>query len=641
MADIDQATPAPKRSRRARRAPETPDPVELAMVQASGSVAAQRLLEKQAFLIDADLEHRRLQIGGERLKRVVWFVLAILAGALLLALVSAVVAASRSRAFVMEPLRVPPALVQRGVDGTVLASRLVDELRSLEARTSSVRASSSYSRSWEEDVRIAIPQTGISLGEAWRYLRDWLGNDVRVQGEAFATETGLGLTVRTGTMPGQTFSGAAVDIDSLVRQAALALYKDSQPYRYGVHMIAVGNLDEAVSAYRLAVGRGGLEAAWGHRGLGLRLRDQNRFEEAIGQYRAALRIVPDHPGTLYVLAQELSFVGRHEEALATFEKAARLFETSAGEDLQPEGRVAMLDASHGEIAAMRHDFRTAAFWSARPSLIGGGASAAEWRKASIAGLLGALHEREATARLLRSVRLGPSGWLAQPAATDNYYRVLAALRADVGDVAGALGAFRRVGEQPGSGGARPLPQEDRARLGYYMALAGDPAEGARVAAASAPDCYPCLVRRVEIAILARDWPAAESFAAQAIRQGPSLPPAYYHHGRQLLARGNVEGALRQFDEAHRRGPRWAEPLRARADALFAQRRLDEALRDYARAAERAPRWGDLHLAWARALWASGRRAEAVAKLRAAAVMGLAPAERARLRSMWAAARRQA
>jgi hypothetical protein len=303
MADSDQAEVKPKRVRARRRAPETPDPVELAMVQASGSAAAQRLLEKQAFLIDADLEHRRLQIGGERLKRIVWFVLALLAGAALLGALYAIGAAAQSRAFVMEPLRVPPALVQRGVDGTVLTSRLVDELRSFEAGTDSVRAPSSYSSSWEEDVRIAIPQAGISLGEAWRYLRDWLGNDTRVQGEAFATDNGLGLTVRTSTMPGRTFTGSPAELDRLVRQAALALYKDTQPYRYGIYVGNLGDHREAASAYQLAIGRGGQEAAWGHRGIGLLLRGQFRFAEAAEQHRAALRAVPDHPGTLLVLAR--------------------------------------------------------------------------------------------------------------------------------------------------------------------------------------------------------------------------------------------------------------------------------------------------------------------------------------------------
>ena len=92
MADVDQTASRPKRVGARRGAPETPDPIDLAMVQASGSAAAQRLLEKQAFLIDADLEHRRLQIGGERLKRMVWFVLALLAGSILLGAIYAVAA---------------------------------------------------------------------------------------------------------------------------------------------------------------------------------------------------------------------------------------------------------------------------------------------------------------------------------------------------------------------------------------------------------------------------------------------------------------------------------------------------------------------------------------------------------------------
>ena len=636
MADIDQAAAKPKRVRSRRRAPETPDPVELAMVQVSGSAAAQVLLEKQAFLIDADLEHRRLQIGGERLKRIVWFVLALLAGAILLGSLYAIGAATQSRAFVMEPLRVPPALVQRGVDGTVLASRLVDDLRSLEAGTDSVRAPSSYSSSWEEDVRIAIPQTGISLGEAWRYLRDWLGNDTKVQGEAFATETGLGLTVRTSTMPGRTFTGAPADLDRLVRQAALALYKDTQPYRYGIYMYYQGELGEAASAYRLAIGRGGRESAWGHRGMGLLLREQNRFAEAAEQHRAALRAMPNHPATLYVLAQELQSMGRFEEALDTWAQVIPRLEEDDADDLQPEGRLAMLEGARGALATLRRDSQAAALSAARTGTIGGGRSASDWKRVATAGYLVLLHDWDRAARFIAGVRLNPSGQLADAAATDGYYYLLASLEAARGDPERALAAFRRVGEQPGSRGRRPPTAEDRATLGYYMAVAGDAKGGERVAAATDPACYPCLIRRSEIAILKRDWRAAERLADEAARQGPSLPDAYYHNGRQLLARGNIDGAIRQFEEAHRRGPRWAEPLKAKADALVRQRRLPDALRTFEQAADRAPRWAALHVDWARALWASGRKDEARAKMSAASRMSLNPAERDELRRVWGA-----
>lgn len=637
MADTDQAAAKPKRVRSHRRAPETPDPVELAMVQASGSVAAQVLLEKQAFLIDADLEHRRLQIGGERLKRIVWFVLALLAGAILLGALYAIGAATQSRAFVMEPLRVPPALVQRGVDGTVLASRLVDDLRSFEAGTDSVRAPSSYSSSWEEDVRIAIPQAGISLGEAWRYLRDWLGNDTRVQGEAFATETGLGLTVRTSTMPGRTFTGAPADLDRLVRQAALALYKDTQPYRYGIYMYLQGDLDETASAYRLAIGRGGREAAWGHRGMGLLLREQNRFAEAAEQHRAALRTVPDHPAILFTLAQELQTLGRHEEALATWTRTVRRFEEEDAQDLRPEGRTGMLDVAQATVAALRRDWHTAALLDSRANTVGSGPKASTYRRVTLADRHLLLHDWAQAARYLAGVRLDAAGHLPDPNATDFYYVVLARLEAARGNPAAALAAFRWVGEQPGPQGPRPPISEDRANLGWHMALAGDVAGGEQVAASTNPACYPCLVRRCEIAILKRDWRSAERLADEAARQGRSLPDAYYHNGRQLLARGNLDGAIRQFEEAHRRGPRWAEPLKAKADALVRQRRLAEALRTFGQAAERAPRWGALHLAWARALWASARKDEARARMEAAGQLSLTPADREQLRRMRAVA----
>lgn len=433
-------------------------------------------------------------------------------------------------------------------------------------------------------------------------------------------------------MPGRTFAGSAAELDQLVRQAALALYKDTQPYRYGTYMMNEGKVEEAASAYRLAIGRGGREAAWGHRGIGLLLRLQNRFAEAAEQHRAALRVVPDHPASLLALAQELDSMGRSEEALDTWEQTIRRFEDDDVNDLRPEGRLTMLAWARGRRAALRRDLRTAASLAARAGLTGGGSSALDWKRVDVAYPLVLLHDWDRAAQVLAGVRLDASGHLQDPGATDAFYGALAALEAARSNPAAALAAVRRVGEQPGLQGPRARTDQARADLGYYMSLSGDVRGGERVAAATDPNCYPCLIRRSEIAILKRDWRAAERLADRAARIGPSLPDAYYHNGRQLLARGNIDRAIRQFEEAHRRGSGWAEPLKAKADALVRRRRFGGALRAFEQAAERAPRWGALHLAWARALWASGGREEARAKMGAASRMSLSPADRDQLRT---------
>lgn len=640
MADVEGAE-TKVRARRARKAAATtvprvpvrsPDPIEIAM---SGSAdhgddgPSRQLLEKQSRLIDAQLVELKL-------KRLFWLSVALLAAMLVAGVLYAMAAASQSRAFVMEPLRTPPALAQRGIDGTVLASRIVDELRSLEANTSSVRAPSSYSSSWEDDVNIVIPQAGVSLGEAWDYLRAWLGNDTRVQGEAFAAEGGIGIPVRTSTMPGRTFTGPVSELDRLVREAALVLYRDTQPYRYGVYMSQQeGGSAEEVAAFRLLVERGGREAAWGYRGWGLWHVQRNEDRQALARYRAADAITPNSPAVIGVIGESLYTLGHHEGALAAYRRTIELFDRGATDSLTPTGVSYMRLYAQANIRALTGDLAGAASLAAqsRSNLFGN----------TVADSL--IGEAEFHSRMHDTARAGILLQQARPNLRSSTYgsvfapfhEGVAALALERENPRAAIAALEQAtAVRRGEANPRETVRiEIFPDLARAYALAGDPARAEAVAAQMPSDCYPCLTARGEVAAMRRDWRAAERWYGEAIRQGPSIPYAYSLYGQMLLARGNIDGAIAQFGEAHRRGPRSADPLKYWGDALAARGDVAGSVERYRAAAERAPRWPALHIDLGRALWRLRGHAEARAHFRTAAGLELAPVDRVRLQRILA------
>jgi hypothetical protein len=53
------------------------------------------------------------------------------------------------------------------------------------------------SGAWTSDIKLAVPQTGLSISEMPRLLRERFGHDVPIDGDIFETQQGeLALTVR-------------------------------------------------------------------------------------------------------------------------------------------------------------------------------------------------------------------------------------------------------------------------------------------------------------------------------------------------------------------------------------------------------------------------------------------------------------
>jgi tetratricopeptide (TPR) repeat protein len=578
-------------------------------------------LDEQTGLVRLQKEHlheqREVQLSHLKLRRFnEWMkaALQVLTACVGLTLVCVVATmawqAHEDRGVSIEAFSVPPDLAQRGLTGQVVASELLDRLSELQAQTVTARPTSTYADDWGDDIKVAIPETGVSIGELNRWLRQWLGGETRITGEVVRTPAGLAVTARAGASSGKRFEGAEADLDKLVGQAAEALYAQTQPYRYAVYLASRGRSDDALAAYQRLARTGAAEdRPWAYVGWASILQQGGRNREAEWAAQSAVRLDPKLEPAYAVLSAAQFNLGWTEAALSSLRREIALLERgrSVGQPTSDAaGRLALI---RGIEAFVRGDYQ---------------ASASLLRSAG-----GMNYEGQAQG-------YPPSQVLVQVLAFDH-------------DVA----ASRRIATTPlqmialedwtslarGTDAFRGTEQFRKAQteattvasVATVYAHAGRFDDADAVLRPSALDCYPCLRTRGLIAALKRDWPAADRWYAEAARQAPSLAFAHADWGQALLDKGDLDGAIAKFKEAHRRSPHFADPLELWGEALMRKGDYDGAIAKFAEADKYAPRWGRNHLRWGEALLRVGRYREARAQFEQARGMDLSVPDHAALK----------
>ena len=159
------------------------DPLAAQMAMAAPQGAAsETYLRKHAVLLDLQIEnlkkldayetsHLRWRRFNDQMRGVLQMMAAAVAVLIVFAIGAAVWGAHEADGVVIEAFSVPPDLAGKGLSGQVIATRLQDRLAALQAATFSLRAPSSYANNWGDDIKVQIPDTGVSIGELNRYRR--------------------------------------------------------------------------------------------------------------------------------------------------------------------------------------------------------------------------------------------------------------------------------------------------------------------------------------------------------------------------------------------------------------------------------------------------------------------------------------
>jgi hypothetical protein len=617
-------------------APESVDPIATALALTGASRAkADAFLDDQRHHMHEQIKQIDLKLWELRLG--VFLRLATLCVGLAAAFGVGLMVwgAAHSTGLIIEPFAVPSDMAAKGLSGQVVASQMLDKLTTMQNATDSGRSPQSYENNWGDNIRVEIPETGISIGELQRFLKSWLGHDTHITGEVWRTGTGIAVTAREGAAPGATFTGPESDLDGLMQKVAEHIYGITQPYRYA-NFLFYRNLEapmadraaKATAIYRgLIAGPSARERAWAWNGLAT-MEAYTDFRRAVLDYRKSIAADSDFTMGYFALPFQELPLGRYQDALADGRMAKRLLDRRNVPDVNPSQLPLRRLRTDGYLALAKGDYTEALH------NFEAGAGASE----SFANLP---RIQYVMAALLALANLHDGGQirgylldLGAPSIEESFGNATALL------VAGGLedwpSVLRLEKEAPTLRRLANVPASLQASAVVDAAIIRAHArtrdlKGAQARIAQCPvDSDDCLMAHGEIAEMERRNGSADAWFARAEQREPSVPFADTAWGQALLTRNQPDAALRKFKLANGRGPHFADPLEGWGEALMAKNQSHLALAKFAEANKYAPNWGRLHLKWGEALVYSGKPAEAKAQFARAATLDLTPSEKSEL-----------
>jgi len=593
-------------------------------------------LHEQRLLLLSHLKWRRFD---DQLKGALQIMLVILGAAVVIALGAAVWNASQANGLVVDSFSVPPSFAQYGITGEALADDVTGLLA--ETRNRGVRNSFSnsadVSKASQNAIRVEIPDTGISISEAWRYLRSWLGHERHLSGSLRQAADGI-VTLKLSLDGGGdvSVSGPASVLPKLEKDAVEQVFERFDPVNHIVYLLSQSRYRDAHEAAQrfVPVAQGRLFQADSYSLLGETTRlATGDLRDAVAHERVGMMIDPDLATTHLMASRDLAGLGHDEEAL----HEAQTIQTLKDSDQLPQHRGAgfasMRQEAGSAVAVFLGDFQNATAWDC-----GHGCGNLGGRLLFVAGYKARMHDVALARQMLVQAAAANSGTqplgavLGRPQFGEVRYWIDAGLQdwsAASEDARNARAGSMRAG---GDTSPRFLNQTASVRYDPLVAIA-DAHLGAfqsahRVIDTTAGDCYLCTRTRGVIAALEGKRQAAAGWFARAIAQAPSLPFAYADWGAMFLHEGAYDAAIAKFGLANDKGPHFADPLEMWGEALMLQNRSDLALAKFAEADKYAPNWGHLHLKWAEALFFVGKPAEAKAQIAIANSLVLSAADRA-------------
>ncbi len=547
---------------------------------------------------ELQLEHLRVRRWKDRMSLALQGVGVGLAGLLLVALAALTWQAHEDHGLVVQAFTAPPALAARGVTGETVAADLTGKLSAITAvvRENSFSSTGAVTADAASDVKIEIPETGVSLTEAWRLLREWLGSARKISGSL--RDNGDGRVTLTARLEdGEVFNatGPASDLGAVEESVAEQVYGFTDPNNLGVYLEINGRKSDAFAAAaryaelaRTREDRANAVVMWGD--------PSEDPERQVRSGEIALRMDTGLMAAHLNIVNGMLALEHPQQALAH----ARAMLTARPADQPPQHRGAgaahLLSYANVEIAELTGDFSAAE--AARPDLYHTASGRSEMLRKNA---LDAAWRHDPSAALNDLAEAPLFGDTAPDIARVARYWV----DAERGDWTGARGEAQALagGDRTALADTRDpdaaaglkvkIDRRDGPLLALAQARAGDPADAASLIASAPMDCYGCLLARGMIAYGAGRRAEGEQWFARAIALAPDLPAAYVDRGQSRLITGDVSGALADADAASRLGPRYADAFKLWGDAIAHQGRWADAITKYDTALALAPTWAAL------------------------------------------------
>ncbi|MDE2463177.1 MAG: hypothetical protein KGO02_05640 [Alphaproteobacteria bacterium] len=468
--------------------------------------------------------------------------------------------AAHDNGLLIKPFTVPEDMAARGLSGQVIAARVLDQLSRMQSETQSNRAASSYADDWGHDVRVQIPETGVSVGQLYAYLSRWLGHQTRISGDVFyVAPDQIGVTARVGAGESQTFTGPATALTVLLQDAARSVYAATQPYRYAVYLFNTGHLHKAEAAYRTLISSGSaIDQAWAEVGLENIYEERGQTGRALKALHAALAI---KPGFVIAYANLAAVEGQlqHDGAALRYQREyVRLLKRATADDLSPLAQKIDLVDAEELLASERGDYRAEVaddhLLETLPSLSG----SHEKARRNLVLAYAQLHDPAAVDAAIKAF---PPTSNAQRI----FVRGVVATLADLllGRDGAALASRGRLDaglKALGPAGQRVLARQFAPFMAYAMARQGQAAAALKLIASIPLDCVDCLRMRGRIDAVLGNPKGADYWFARAVKAAPQVPFAWTDWGAARLRAGDIVGAIAALRQAHQLAPHFADPL---------------------------------------------------------------------------------
>ncbi len=551
-------------------------------------------LDEQQTLVRLQIKHfdeeHELAIAAAKRKRFADRVRNCLSAGLLTLLTCAIIGliwlafdAVHSQEVVVVPFDLSPGLSSRNLTAKIVAAGVLDELSRIQMTSRSSTEKSPLANAWQRELKIEVPETGLSIGEVMRTLRERFGHDVRLEGDLIETPAhGLALTVRgTGLVP-KTFYGTEAELETLIRQGAEYLYAQARPALWAAYLDNHDRFDEAIVFARANVARThGRERARLLNMWSDAVASTGSMHDAAALSRAAVEMDPDDWGSRADLIEFTADAGDDEGA---WRAGMEMMRRAGGRP----GRAPEINYGYWDQMTFNLQARLAAHLEDLAGTNGEGTNfGPSWAVEPTVQSL--QHDPESAERTLGTAAIDDSK--AVDRALRHWVNLLLAVDRDDWPRAAKEGVE-----------ARDESRGPQGLVGYYapalacltaVALehAGQRAEADRsFALADNPDSVACRSYRGDVSELRGDWTGAQRIYAEAVAVAPDLPIAYYSWGRALAKHGDLEGASAKLALAHEHGPHWADPLKAWGDVLARSGKSSEALAKYDEALKYAPNW---------------------------------------------------
>ena len=523
------------------------------------AIAQERVLHLQAedLLREDKLRHWSLLVRhvSDVLKVTFELALSTVAIAVVVAIGAAVWMAAHDNGLVIEAFAVPPDMAARGITGQTVANAMLDKLTAMQNATDLARPAQSYANNWGNDIKVEIPNTSISVGQFYHYLASWLGHETHITGEVFRTASGLAVTARVTGSGGSTVSGSEANFDGLLQLAAENIYRQTQPFRYGVYLISGPNKRGALASVvfdKLIEGGSTLDRVWAYLAVGTR-DDLGDPPRGIVENQKAAALAPDFGLPYLNLAQEHDGFSHDQAALAAARKAVELLQKDDGTYMSARSRTislpaiqAIAESRKGDLVASLRDAGEAA---SLPDYSGNVLGSRETAVLDLARLHGPSAMRDAWNDLLPQ----------SP-------RLIVKLQADYwsGDWSSVVAQRAAVEKRIDEISSRPpftkafrdlvLVHQVWPYVATALAKTGDLKAAHALIDRTPLDCDACLRNRAIIDATQGDWGGAQYWFARAVAQAPSIPLGYSEWGKMLLAKGDYDPAIAKLTLAKSKRP---------------------------------------------------------------------------------------